>query len=148
MSTVHALIDMVRRLKYALRSTGSMIRILLVDFSKTFDRVGHHNMLTKCASLGLPHFVIKRIISFLCQRKHRVKIGSIKLKYATIHAGVSHGTQFGPIGFVHHVNDLRTTCDTVKYVDDGTLWEACSPSRFGSSLYIAADEVAQRTTTN
>ena len=53
-----------------------------------------------------------------------------------------------PIGFVHHINDLPTTCDHVKYVDDCTLWEACSPSCAESSLQTAADEVAQWTTTN
>ena len=25
---------------------------------------------------------------------------------------------FNPVSFVHHINDLRTTCDHVKYVDD------------------------------
>ena len=29
---------------------------------------------------------------------------------------------FGPIAFVHHVNDLRATCDHVKYVEDCTIW--------------------------
>ena len=58
------------------------------------------------------------------------------------------GTIFGPIGFVHHINDLRTTCDHIKYVDDCTIWESGAPSCVNSSLQTVADKVAQWTTTN
>ena len=49
---------------------------------------------------------------------------------------------------MHHIDDLRTTCDDVKYVDDCSIWESCAPSWVNSSLQTAADEVAQWTTTN
>ena len=119
-----------------------------VDFSKAFHRVDHHILLTKCASLGLPNFLTKWLTSFLCQRKQRLKIGSVKYNFTTINASVSQGTIFGPIGFVHHINDLRTTCDHVRYVDDCTISESCAPSCVNSSLQTAADEVVQCTTTN
>ena len=147
-STVHALIELVHMWKAALDSSGTIICVLLDDFSKAFDRVDHQCILTKCASLGLPNFITKWRTSFLCQRKQRVKIGSVKSKFTTINAGVPQGTIFGPIAFVHHINDLRTTCDHVKYVDDCTIWESCAPSCVNSSLQTAADEVAQWTTTN
>ena len=57
-STVHALIELVHEWKYALDTPETMIRILLVDFSKAFDIVGNHTLLTKCTSLGLPNFTI------------------------------------------------------------------------------------------
>ena len=47
------------------------------------------------------------------------------------------------IGFVHHINDVRTTCDHVQYVDDWTTWESRSPSGVDSSLQTAADEEVQ-----
>ena len=145
---MHALIELVHRWKAALDSRGTMIHVLLIDFSNAFDRVDHHILLTKCASLGLPNFITKWLTSFLCQRKQRVKIGSVKSKFTTINTGVPQGTIFGPIGFVHHINDLRTTCDHVKYVDNCTNWESCAPSCVNSSLQIAPDEVAQWITTN
>ena len=110
------------------KTCGTMIRVLLVDFSKAFDRVDHHILLTKCATLGSPNVITKWLTYFLCQRKQRVKIGSVKSKFTTINAGVPQGTIFGQIGFVHHINDLRTTRDHVKYVDDCTIWESCAPS--------------------
>ena len=87
-STLHALIEIVHRWKAAFDSSGTTIRILHVDFSKAFDRVNHHILLTKCASLGLPNVITKWLTSFLCQRKQRVKIGSVKSKFTTINAGV------------------------------------------------------------
>ena len=147
-STVHAHIELVHRWKAALESSGTMTRVLLVDFSKAFDKVDHHILLTKCASLGLPNWITKWLTSFLCQRKQRVKIGSVKAKFTTINAGMPQGKIFGPIGFVHHINDLRTNCDHVKYVHDCTIWESGAHLCVNSSLQTAADEVAQWTTTN
>ena len=100
-----------------------MPRILLVDFSKAFDRVDHHTLLTKCVSLALTHFVA--LLSTQAYHKEQ---------------------RLAPL--VHHINDLRATCDFVKYVDDCTTWEVCSPSCVDTSLPTAADEMAQWTTTN
>ena len=124
------------------------VRILLVDFSKAFDRIDHHILMTKCASLGLPTFITKWLTSFLCQRKQRVKIGSVKSEYTTVNAGVPQGTIFGPIGFLHHMNDLQTVCEHIKYVDDCTIWEASSSSGMDSSLQVTAHEVGQWTASN
>ena len=115
---------------------------------EAFDRVDHHILMTKCASLGLPTFITKWLTSFLCQRKQRVKIGSVKSEYTTVNAGVPQGTIFGPIGFLHNINDLQTVCEHIKYVDDCTLWEATSSSGMDSSVQVAADEVEQWTATN
>ena len=126
----------------------TMIRIILVDFSKAFDRVDHHTLLTKCTSLGLPNFIIKWLTSFLRQRKQRIKIGNVKSDVTTINAGVPQRAISGPIGFIHHINDLQTSCGYVKYVDDCTIWEKCSRCGHNGSLQTAATEVAQWTTTN
>ena len=93
-------------------------------------------------------FITKWLTSVLCQRKQRVNIGSVKSNFTTINASVPQGTIFGPIGVVHHTNNLRTTCDHVKYVDDCTIWDTCTPSCVNSSLQTAADEVAQWVTIN
>ena len=86
--------------------------------------------------------------SFLCQRKQRVKIGSVKSEYTTVNAGVPQGTIFGPVSFLHQMNDLQTVCEHIKYVDDCTIWEASSSYGMDSSLEVAADEVGQWTASN
>ena len=132
-STAHALIELVHEWKYALDTPETTIRILLVDFSKVFDRVDHHTLLIKCTSLGLLNFIMKWLTSFLCQRKQRVKIGNVKSNFITINAGVPQGTIFGPIG-------LQTSCGHVKYVDDCTIWKQFSPCGHNNSLQTAATE--------
>ena len=107
-STVHSLVELVHKWKSVVETPGTIVRILLVDFSKTFDRVEYHIFMTKCASLVLPNVVIKWLTSFLCQRKQRAKIGSVKSEYTTVNAGVPQGTIFGPFGFLHHINYLQT----------------------------------------
>ena len=91
-STVHALVELVHKWKHAVETPGTIVRILLVDFSKAFDQVNRHILITKCASLGLPTFITKWLTSFLCQRKQRVKIGSVKSEYTAVNAGVPQGT--------------------------------------------------------
>ena len=49
--------------------------VLMLDFSKAFDRVDHTIALEKLANLGLPDFIVKWMTSFLCRRKERVRIG-------------------------------------------------------------------------
>ena len=125
-----------------------MIRILLVDFSKAFGIVNHHTLLTKCTSLGLSNFIIKWLTSFLRQHKQRVKIGNVKSDFTIINAGVPQGTTFGPIGLMHHINDLQTPCGHVKYVDDCTISDKCSLYGHNRSLQTASTEVAQWTANN
>ena len=68
---MHALVEMVHKWHHELDSPGRMVRILLLHFSKAFDRVDHRILLDKLSRLGLPNFIIEWITAFLCDRKHR-----------------------------------------------------------------------------
>ena len=124
-STVHALVELVHKWKSAVETHGTMVRILLIDFSKAFDRFDHHILMTKCASLGLPNFIIKWLTYFLCQRKQRLKYFYQSVSYT-----------------------ILMICEHINYFDDCTIWEAFSSSGIDSSLQIAADEVGQWTASN
>ena len=138
-STIHALVELVHLWQKALDVPGCCVRVLLLDFSKTFDRVDHSLLLEKFGNLGLPDFLVCWLTSFLCQRRQKVKLGSAQSEWATINAGVPQGTVLGPVGFLLHINDLHTTCDSTKYVDDTTFWESCSVDGSDSQLQVAAN---------
>ena len=74
-STTHALVELVHQWQNALDKSGRMVRVLMLEFSKAFDRVDRTIMLEKLANLRLPDFLMKWMTSFLCQRKQHVRIG-------------------------------------------------------------------------
>ena len=53
---------------------------------------------------------------------------NVKSDVTTINTGVPQGTLFYPVGFIHHINDLQTSCGHVKYVD----------ALYGKSVHAAA----------
>ncbi len=142
-STVHALVELHHQWLEAVETTGSVVRVLMLDFRKAFDRVDHHILLTKLANLGLPDFLLKWMTSFLCERQQRVKIGQVTSTWRTINAGVPQGTLLGPPCFLLHINDLQTCCNMCKYVDDSSLWEVCDRSGSDSKIQQAANEAIQ-----
>ena len=139
-STVHALVELVHHWQQALDTPGQLLRVLLVDFSKAFDRVDHTILLHKLSSSGAPDFIIRWFTSFLYERQQQTRIGDNLSDWCKVNAGVPQGTLFGPVGFIMHINDLRTCLPTYKYVDDCTLWEACSARSSDSQLQCATDE--------
>lgn len=142
-STVHALVELVHRWQQALDEPGNALRVLLLDYSKAFDRVDHNILLRKLANMGIPDFLIRWFTSFLCGRRQRTKIGDILSEWTSINAGVPQGTLFGPVGFIVHINDLRSVLDITKYVDDSSLWEVCDNLGISSNLQQGATEAIQ-----
>ncbi len=77
-----------------------------------------------------------------------MKLGSVESDWAAINAGVPQGTLMGPVGFLFLINDFHTACDTVKYVDDSTIWETCPATGEGSTIQAATDEAGAWTERN
>ena len=142
-STVHALVELIHLWQKALDNPGKVLRVLLLDYSRALDCVDHSPLLTKLANMGVHDCVVKWFTSFLCDRKQRTKIGDDISEWCTINAGAPQGTLFGPVGFIVHINDLRTRLPLYKYVDDSTAWEVCSPSAVDSQIQQAATEAVE-----
>ncbi len=51
-------------------------------------------------------------------------------------------------GFVCHINDRKTVCDTVKYVNDSTIWEVCDGKGEDSQIQLATNQYIEWTEAN
>lgn len=139
-STTHALAAITHQWHQALDNRQS-IRTLFVDYSKAFDHVDHQIVLNKMTAMGLDHWAIRWMHSFLSNRQQRVKIGSAFSTWTTLTGGMPQGTWFGPYVFIILINDLQTVMDMYKFVDDVTITEVVDqPTE--TQMQWAADQLA------
>ena len=89
---------------------GGQINTIYTYFEKAFDNVPHHLLLKILQSYNLNVNVIQRIRTFLCCRKHRVKINGCYSEWADVISGIPQGTILGPILFIIYINDLPKIC--------------------------------------
>jgi len=142
-SPLHALVELIHHWQQGLDVPGRVLRVLLLDYSKAFDTVDHTILLRKLAGMGVPDFLVNWFTAFLCGRQQCTKIGEAVSDWCSINAGVPQGTLFGPVGFVVHINDLKSELDVVKYVDDSTIWEVCDRNCHDSRLQLATDQAIE-----
>ena len=125
-----------------METSNNVIRILFLDFQKAFDLVDNNIVMNKIRNTNAPIFLQNWIHSFLEGRQQRVKINNEVSTLLNMKWGVPQGTLLGPVTFLLHINDLNTVCNSVKYVDDTTIWEACSPDLSNSKIQIASNQVS------
>ena len=109
----------------------------MLDFSKAFDRIDLNILSEKLHRMGVHPVLINWIANFLNDRKQRTRIENHYSSWKTINAGVPQGTKLGPLLFLIMVNDLSVSPDTVKFVDDTTIWEIIRKSQTFSSVLPA-----------
>jgi hypothetical protein len=86
---------------------GATTRVILFDYKKAFDLIGHRLLLNKLATYDIPQWTLEWITDFLTCRKQRVKLSAdCYSEWELIPAGVPQGTKLGPWLFVVIVNDL------------------------------------------
>ena len=84
------------------------------------------------------------IISFLSDRRQRVKIGETFSDWLPVNAGVPQGTTLGPILFLIMINDLSIPTPETnlwKFVDDVSISE-CLTKNGGASIQSTLDTVS------
>ena len=121
-STTHALVDIVHKWHKAVDDQKS-VRIVFVDYAKAFDHVDHLTVMTKLAAIGVQPIILRWLHSFLTERQQRVMTNGIFSDWASPNGGMPQGTWLGPYVFLTLINDLSSTMELHKFVDDCTLSE-------------------------
>ena len=102
----------------------------------------HRLLLAKLSAYGLSNDSCNLLMSFLSERKQRVKIGNSGSSWSEIIKGVPQGSILGPLLFNVFINDVFYAIENVyNYADDNVL--SCS----GDSLHEVATSLESSTRT-
>ena len=141
-STVHALVHMLHDwyLNTDNSSSKQFIWILLIDYSKAFDRINPLILIDKLKALQVPDVLLNVISSFLTGRRQRVKIGKNISDWLEIWGNTPQGTLLGVLLFLLMINDLSLNLPTFKFVDDTTTYNVTNDEN-SNALQVAANQV-------
>jgi hypothetical protein len=98
--------------------------VLMLDFSKAFDKVPHHRLAAKLHHCGIRGRTLKWIQGFLADRKQRVNINGQCSSWVPVQSGVPQGSVLGPTLFLIYINDIA---DGIRsnirlFADDSILY--------------------------
>ena len=107
---------------------GNQTDLVLLDFSKAFDKVSHQKLLLKLHRYGIRGPTLKWIQAFLSDRTHTVVIDNEKSATVPVTSGVPQGSVLGPILFLIYINDLpdKTKSKVWLFADDTAICLAVS----------------------
>ena len=92
--------------------------LLILDFSKAFDKVAHKRLLLKLEYYGIRGSVLAWIKAWLIRRTQQVAVEGEFSEKSCVRSGVPQGTVLGPLCFLLFVNDIASK---IKSFADDTL---------------------------
>ena len=112
---------------------GKQTDLILLDFSKAFDKVAHEKLLLKLHQYGIRGNTLNWIKAFLDNRKQTVVINGINSDEVPVSSGVPQGLVLGPILFLAYINHLpeQVKFSVRHFADDTAMYLAISSTTEG-----------------
>ena len=123
LSTVTQLINSTNDWAKTLNTRGQT-DVILLDFSKAFDKVSHPHLSAKLNHYGIRDNTLEWINSFLSNRKQSVSVNGTHSSWVNVTSGVPQGSVLGPVLFLLYINDINDHIQsTIKlFADDSILY--------------------------
>ena len=123
-NTQHTLLRRIEHCKEA-EDTKHSVSALLIELSSAFDCLSHDLLIAKLNAFGCRRRALKFTLSYLSQRKQRVKINGSFSGWKTTSVGVPQGSVLGPLLFNIYINDMFvfiSNSQICNSADDTTLY--------------------------
>ena len=111
--------------------------LILLDYSKAFDCANHRLIFAKLKAAGFQDEALSWILSYLLDRKQKVKTELGESRWITIKNGVPQGSILGPLLFLVLVSDIYKSISNGKYhmyADDTQLYYHCKVNQIASVI--------------
>ena len=117
---------------------GTQTDVILLDFSKAFDKVSHEKLIHKLHGFGIRGRTLSWIKAFLNGRSQTVVLEGDCSEEVPVTSGVPQGSVLGPVLFLVYINDLP---DKVKsqvrlFADDTAAYLANLLSQSNSKMTL------------
>ena len=118
--------------------------MIILDFSKAFDRVPHQRLLKKVHHYGIRGTTYQWISSFLNSRTQQVLVEGQSSEKVPVVSGVPQGSVLGPVLFLIFINDLPEDINsrTRVFADDCILYRQISSENDQQLLQEDLDRLA------
>ena len=125
-------------------SKGVQTDVIVMDFSKAFDKVCHRRLLHKLRRYGIDGRTGSWIEAFLSNRSQRVVVGGESSEMVAVQSGVPQGSVLGPALFLFYINDIaKDISSTVRlFADDTILYKTIQTPNDAQSLQGDLDKLA------
>ncbi len=103
----------------------SQVDLILLDFSKAFDKVNHTKLIYKLHFYGIRGETLTWIKSFLDNRSQSVILNGAHSDIIDVASGVPQGSVLGPLLFLIYINDLPEHVSSSKvrlFADDTAIY--------------------------